>query len=88
MESDTNSYSDEEDHAEFDRLFPYGFAGRDVLPRQQKRSHINPMSERGSDEISPQRANAGSEAIPSLARWFSLLQHPELPCRGNTDDEV
>jgi hypothetical protein len=26
-----NSYSDEELHAEFDRLFPHGFAGPDVL---------------------------------------------------------
>jgi hypothetical protein len=31
MDFDTNSYSDEELHAEFDRLFPHGFAGRDVL---------------------------------------------------------
>jgi hypothetical protein len=28
---DANSYSDEELHAEFDRLFPQGFAGPDVL---------------------------------------------------------
>ena len=31
MDFDTNSYSDEELHAEFDRLFPQGFAGPDVL---------------------------------------------------------
>jgi hypothetical protein len=31
MDLDTNSYSDEELHAEFDRLFPQGFAGPDVV---------------------------------------------------------
>jgi hypothetical protein len=31
MDVDTNSYGDEELHAEFDRLFPQGFAGRDVF---------------------------------------------------------
>lgn len=31
MDFDANSYSDEELHAEFDRLFPHGFAGPDVL---------------------------------------------------------
>ena len=31
MDFDTNSYTDEELHAEFDRLFPHGFAGQDVF---------------------------------------------------------
>ena len=31
-----------------------------------------------------QRASAGSEALPSLARRVSMQQHAELPCRGNT----
>jgi hypothetical protein len=31
MDFDANSFSDEELHAEFDRLFPLGFAGPDVL---------------------------------------------------------
>jgi hypothetical protein len=31
MKFDADSYSDEELHAEFDRLFPHGFAGPDVF---------------------------------------------------------
>ena len=31
MDNDTNSYTDLELHAEFDRLFPHGFAGPDVF---------------------------------------------------------
>ena len=29
------------------------------------------------------RASAGSEALPSLARWVSMQQHAKLPCRGS-----
>ena len=31
MDFDTNPYSDEELHAELDRLFPHGFSGSDVF---------------------------------------------------------
>jgi hypothetical protein len=76
MDFDANPYSDDELHAEFDRLFPHGFAGPDVL------QELAPDGWENSPLLAafhPSLQQVYEEAL-RMHRNLGRLRRPDDPC--------